>query len=75
MYPTFPSAALSERLLHEVAQTSLSLDPVLFFYSTMAATAVLFWTVGVLVFGRPGSRTSSVSAAQIPQARITPMTP
>ena len=75
MYPALPSTAVTEHLLNEVAQTSLLLDPVLFFYTTMPAVALLLWTVGVLAFGRPGSRTSSVSTTQVPRERLTPIAP
>jgi len=49
MYPT----AVSESLLNEVAQTSVPLDPVLFFYVVGFCLVAILWTLGVVTFGRP----------------------
>lgn len=60
MYPTFQPPAANEHLLNEVAQTSLSIDPVLFCYGVAVAVTLILWTIGVLVFGRPRKQAPSV---------------
>ena len=60
MYPTAPT----EALLNEVAQTSLSLDPVLFFYGVCFSLAVILWTIGVLTLGR-APKEQSIAPAEV----------
>ncbi|MBW2379446.1 MAG: hypothetical protein JRG70_07810 [Deltaproteobacteria bacterium] len=59
MYRTFATNAVTEFLLNEVAHSSVSLDPVLFFYTAVFATVAVLWTIGVLAFGK--SRVSPVA--------------
>jgi len=68
MYSTFPT----ERLLHEAANVTVSLDPVLFFYAASFAGIAVLWTIGVLAFGRPHAVSVPRSTTQ---ARITPVVP
>ena len=56
MYPTFKPTTVNASLLTEVAQSTLSLDPVLFFYGGVAVVAVTLWVLGVLTFGRAAAR-------------------
>jgi hypothetical protein len=52
MSPTFTTTIISDSLLNEVAHSTVTLEPVLFFYGAAIAAAAMLWTVGVLAFGR-----------------------
>jgi Mg2+/Co2+ transporter CorB len=52
MSPIFATALINDNLLNEVAHSTVTLEPVLFFYGAAIAAAAMLWTVGVLVFGR-----------------------
>lgn len=76
MNPTFLTTAINDRLLNEVAHSTVSLEPVLFFYGGLIAAAAVLWMVGVVVFGRPGAtKTTGQPTATLHRQRITPVVP
>lgn len=72
MQSVFATAAVTERLLHEVANVTVSFDPVLFFYTSGFACAAMLWTIGVVTFGRPRAIWAQRATAQ---AGVTPVVP
>lgn len=77
MRPNLPCLTVSENLLQESTQTIFSLEPVLFFYMATFVAGIVFWTLGVLLFGRKKKRVPSPSRARQTSARedqrITPV--
>jgi len=73
MNPNFPTHAVSQSLLHEVAHSTVTMEPVLFFYGAVIVAAAVLWTIGVLAFGRSGAPSvAEPSTASSPRPRITP---
>lgn len=68
MNPSFLSTALTE-----VAQSMVTMEPVLFFYGGLIAAAAVLWIIGVATFGRSGAALPvDQSTAPSPGQRITP---
>jgi len=76
MTPTFPTALVNETLLNEIAQSTVSLEPVLFFYGGLIAAAAVLWMIGVVAFGRPSAaNVAGEPIATSRQQRTTPVVP
>jgi len=76
MSPTFPSSVINDRVLNEVAHSTVTLEPVLFFYGGLIAAAVVLWMIGAVTFGRSNSTdAASLPMATLSEQRVTPVVP
>ena len=71
MNPSFATTVVSQNLLHEVAHSTVTMEPVLFFYGAVIVAAAVLWTIGVLAFGRSGAPSVAEPSTHSSPRRIT----